>query len=71
VFKLFLAGSMHDCKLEKWKVKQHPESGDEVKINDLLTNRVMFKWDIENLGFHKTLLTSRYDFPEAEVPSST
>ena len=35
------------------------------------TNRVMFKWDIENLRFHKTLLMSWYDFPEAEVPSST
>jgi hypothetical protein len=71
VFELFLAGSMHDCKLKKSRVKQHSESGEEVKKKDMLTNRVMFKWDIENLGFHKALLTSRYDFPEAEVPSST
>lgn len=72
MFELFLARSMHDCKLEEPKAKQHPESGEEVKKKDFVdTNRVVFKWDIESLRFHKTLLTSRYDFPEAEVPSST
>ena len=72
MFELFLAGSMHDCKLEKPKAEQHPESGEEVKKKIIVnTNRVMFKWDIENLRFHKTLLMSWYDFPEAEVPSST
>lgn len=71
MFKLFLAGRMHDCKLEKSKGKQHPESGEEVKKKFIDTNRVMFKWDIKSSGFHETLLTSRYDFPEAEVPSST
>lgn len=73
MFELFLAGSMHNCKLEKPKAKEHPESGEKAKKRkDLFdTDRVMFKWDIENLRFHKTLLTSWYDFSEAEVPSST
>ena len=72
MFELFLAGSMHNCKLEKSKAKQHPESGEEVKTNKFVnTNGVMFKWNIENLGFHRTLLKSRYDFPKAEVPSGT
>jgi len=33
--------------------------------------RIMCKWDIECLGFLQASLMSRYDFPEAEVPSST
>ena len=36
MFELFLAGSMHDCKLEKSKVKQHSKSGEELEKKKLL-----------------------------------
>ena len=35
MFELFLTGSMHDCKLEKSKPKQPPESGEEVKKREI------------------------------------
>lgn len=33
MFELLLARSMHDCKLDKSKVKEHLESKEELKKN--------------------------------------